>query len=1117
MLSKVSLQYLHRTIILLATLAMFRVATAQTPATGNFSWYRNITINPNSVYGSGSHVDMPYFLYLKDPGFEGTATGGHITSNNGYDVLLTNNDGTQALDFEIEGYDPAKGDYYIWVRIPELSCTDPTILRIYYGDSTATANPSSGSTFTPNYMSVWHMANTSCNDATGNYNASRTRVSGSSNSQLGMGIDLDGANDYVNWGVMDVPGTEATFSSWFKPASLSGEPKILAKCTGANLADNFWGFDLEQTAANTAALRFRLKTTNGIVEISGGTITTGNYYAATATYDGTMVRLYLNGIEVDNAALSGNIAAGSSTEAWTGGNPTGRTNNPFGGIIDETRILTSVLSPNWILTEYTNQQNPRNNYTLSAEMPHVIDPLTITGTTNDATCNGALTGSIDISVSGGFTPYSYAWSNNSTTEDLQAIATGNYTVTVTDASGSTASQSFQVNQPAGIQLNTTITPPVCKADSNGSIDLTVAGGISPYTFQWSNGDTSQSITGLQAGIYTITVIDAAGCNAIHTDTIEDPQGIDVLLTTTDETQTGNDGTISLAAQGGAVPYKYNWSTGSTTQNLQNLSGGSYSVTVTDANGCSTIASAIVNGYVAPPQPVNTITWTGAADNNWSNAENWLPTRVPDCENDVVISASAIHTASIDTSSIAEVGDLTIETNASLDMHTGSRLSICGNLNIDGDLNAFGGIVSFKGNSIQVLTASATPQVFQLEMNNSGPGLQLQTNLIVLNKLTLNSGLINTGTDTLILQNTNGNGQTITAYSASSYVVGHLRRNIASNDQLYVFPVGNTNLNGFHWAKLYNNKLQGTHAVTVSFTPLVRNNDTDINFEDNDITYVRIAPEGMWVITPDAQPTQGNYDLVLSTQYIEDLIDNDFGILERPYGTDASQWTDGGAIKSSFGGSGRMVTDGYCKLRKLSSFSEFGIGLGNSSGKIIKLHSFDAYFDQSGGRVVLDWIKNVEIDVDHYIIQRSIDGSMFEDIKQVEGLGTTTELAKYESFDNKPPLGIVYYRLKQVSKNGQYSYTDMVSVSVLSYVSQESVIFPNPTRDYVNITVETSGKHITFMLIDLSGHLVQMYEVETDGGTTTVRMKLRDGLPSGQYLVKIGTDEGESLQKLMIQN
>lgn len=130
----------------------------------------------------------------------------------------------------------------------------------------------------------------------------------------------------------------------------------------------------------------------------------------------------------------------------------------------------------------------------------------------DVTCNGGANGMIDINVSGGKAPYAYNWNNGqATTQDLMSLPAGDYNVIVTDANGCSAALSQVIGEPGAIAIATDITPTGCGGLGSGAIVLTPSGGAAPYTYEWSNGETTKDLQGLLAGTYSVTVTDANGC------------------------------------------------------------------------------------------------------------------------------------------------------------------------------------------------------------------------------------------------------------------------------------------------------------------------------------------------------------------------------------------------------------------------------------------------------------------------------------------------------------------------------------------------------------------------------------------------------------------------------
>ncbi|MBK7148292.1 MAG: gliding motility-associated C-terminal domain-containing protein [Bacteroidetes bacterium] len=230
----------------------------------------------------------------------------------------------------------------------------------------------------------------------------------------------------------------------------------------------------------------------------------------------------------------------------------------------------------------------------------------ITGTA--VTCNGAANGAADLFVAGGTTPYSYLWSNFASTQDISNLNGGTYFVIVTDANGCTLRDSVIITEPTGVVLSGIVTNVSCNGTNNGAIDITASGGTPTYTFLWSNGATTDDLTGLAAGVYTLTLTDGNGCTKSVSFNVTQPlQAIDITLTASDVTCSGAaNGSITSLVTGGTSPYVYTWSTGAITADISGLGAGNYILTVTDGNGCTAVDSTVVS---APAALVAAITGT----------------------------------------------------------------------------------------------------------------------------------------------------------------------------------------------------------------------------------------------------------------------------------------------------------------------------------------------------------------------------------------------------------------------------------------------------------------------------------------------------------------------------
>ncbi len=277
------------------------------------------------------------------------------------------------------------------------------------------------------------------------------------------------------------------------------------------------------------------------------------------------------------------------------------------------------LPPGTYTVTVSDDNNCTTVLTNSIEVP---TQLMTTLTQIPATCFNINTGSIAMTTSGGTPPYQWSWTGPngfaSFDEDNTELYAGIYLVTVTDNAGCTKTGSIQVNQPQPLTVTTSSTPVACFGGSNGSVSGTASGGTPSYTFTWTtpNGSTliGSSLTGQPAGNYMVTVSDANSCTTVSAVVVNQPaQALTMNAVLPDTVCFGaTNGQLSASASGGTTPYSFLWSNGQTGTSVLNLASGVYTVSVTDANGCT----ASVTGVVATkPQIAASLSQTPALCTN----------------------------------------------------------------------------------------------------------------------------------------------------------------------------------------------------------------------------------------------------------------------------------------------------------------------------------------------------------------------------------------------------------------------------------------------------------------------------------------------------------------------
>ena len=246
------------------------------------------------------------------------------------------------------------------------------------------------------------------------------------------------------------------------------------------------------------------------------------------------------------------------------------------------------------------QASVTKSYTLMG--PDAMTGSLIVSTYNggyNVSAQGANDGWITTEIGGGAPPYTFQWSNGVETENNHELTSGAYSVVVRDVNQCQLQLSASLTQPTPLHI-VSITSPLhngynvsCKGGEDGAVNLTVSGGVPPYTYQWNNGNFTEDLQGLKAGNYSVQVKDANSVQVTASITLSQPAGLEVALSAPTypnghHTTCYNcsNGSVTTTVTGGVMPYTYSWNSGQSTQNLSNLMAGTYAVLVTDANGCT---------------------------------------------------------------------------------------------------------------------------------------------------------------------------------------------------------------------------------------------------------------------------------------------------------------------------------------------------------------------------------------------------------------------------------------------------------------------------------------------------------------------------------------------------
>ncbi len=283
------------------------------------------------------------------------------------------------------------------------------------------------------------------------------------------------------------------------------------------------------------------------------------------------------------------MCTGTATAAATGGTA------PYTFSWNTVPVQTTAHVTNLCAGTYTVTVTDNASLTATATVSITQpSPIIINLSAVNVTCSGACNGVISTSITGGTPAYNYQWTNAMISPNIFTACAGFYSLTVTDITGCTATAATVITEPQFFQASALSIPDTCN-QGHGSASVNITGGTMPFMVNWSTGSNSLSISSLTAGLYSVTATESNGCTAVAMTVVNNiaPSanlGVDYSICT------GICDTITIHPIGGSTPVSYIWSNMSTNDSLIVCPAGNsnYSVTVTDAYGCSSTDNINVN-------------------------------------------------------------------------------------------------------------------------------------------------------------------------------------------------------------------------------------------------------------------------------------------------------------------------------------------------------------------------------------------------------------------------------------------------------------------------------------------------------------------------------------------
>ena len=413
-------------------------------------------------------------------------------------------------------------------------------------------------------------------------------------------------------------------------------------------------------------------------------------------------------------------------------------------------------------------------------------------------------------------------------------------------------------------------------------------------------------------------------------------------------------------------------------------------------------------------------------------------------------------------------------------------------------NAYGLVL--EGNAGQTIYPSGY-NISNITVNNTNGVTVDGGDLKIDNSLTLTDGILNTGTNKVIIANTNANA--LSGGSTTSYINGNLRRYLATNTDTYIFPIGNgTGTSNYQRVDLINGNLVGISYIDASTSDMGGGNMSQLSpgLTQNTSVLAEIFDKN-WTLTPDAQPSSGTFGVNLYLNGVAGgtIADDNFTIVKRPTGS--TTWYDWDSFESTTtipigGAPGRTVASGYMQKAGFTSFSDFGGG-GTGGGPLpIDLVSFGA--NEIDDNVQISWTVASQVNNDFYTIHRSTDCENWEEVSKLSGAGNSNQLMEYILFDDEPYYGTSYYRLMQTDYDGVFEIFPPVSVQI-----DKPLVFtinPNPVTETLFLYLEEKTNGRTDIIIyNTKGK--QVYRKSFIGNFTTMKLRVKD-LTNGYYILTV---------------
>ncbi len=770
-------------------------------------------------------------------------------------------------------------------------------------------------------------------------------------------------------------------------------------------------------------------------------------------------------------------STGSASATAVGGNggyvytwSTGATGTTISGLNAGTYTVTATDARGCVASSVVTVQNAGSNIQANAQV------------TTQASCTS--NGTITASASGGTGSYTYLWSTGATSSSIQ-VGTGSYAVTITDTgSGCTSTAAASLQAPASSTISAVVlTQATCSTGGTASVTVT-GGGAGPYTYLWDNGQTTPQATNLSAGNHTVTVTNGAGCQTTANVNITQPQGPNASATVNSNATCVSGGSATVNVSGGSAPYTYLWSSGATSANAPNLAAGTHTVTVSDASGCSAVATVSISGASAPNVSISsssnatcgqggsaTAAATGGASPYtyiWSNGTNGA-------------SASNLAPGTY-TVTVTDGNGCTRTTSVTINL-TNNGVQV-------------GDYVWFDDqDGLQEVGEAPAPGIFVMLMRAGA------------------DGLFGTSDDvTVATDTTDANGKYLfDCVLPGTYIV------MFSN-----LPAGH------QWAPKdnVNNDCKDSDAnaagKTAPFTIVAGSQsnlciDAGLHVFCDNVTFAGTIGNDQTIcegdtpatLTPNAPPSGGTG----AFEYVWMTID-DSGITPTWVGipnTNSPSYNPGPLFKTSY--FMRCIRRAGCLTFLETNVVTITVKPAGSPGCTQFLQNFTVGA-LPNGQIAVEWSVKYEVPGLKYTVQYSPDNFTWQNVYSEMGtVGGSTSQKNYMFIHQTPQMGDNYYRIMRTTADGQivYSQERKYSMNV-----QPVTLYPNPSLSTADVKMRNNvslTQELTAQLYDVHGRLIST-TVLPQGQVGDINLPMRD-LAAGCYFLQVKQTDGKVLQSTQL--